>query len=41
MVLLDFGLAVERQCAERADLSTPNVVGTIQYMSPEQARSPR
>ncbi len=39
VVLLDFGLAVERQRAERADLSTPNVVGTIQYMSPEQART--
>ena len=38
VVLLDFGLAVQRERAERADLSTPNVMGTIQYMSPEQAR---
>ncbi len=37
VVLLDFGLAVQRERAERAELSTPNVVGTIQYMSPEQA----
>ncbi len=37
VVLLDFGLAVARERAERNDLSTANVVGTIPYMSPEQA----
>jgi serine/threonine protein kinase len=41
VVLLDFGLAVQRERAERAELSTPNVVGTIAYMSPEQARMTR
>lgn len=41
VVLLDFGLAIERERAEREDVSTQCVVGTISYMSPEQAHQAR
>jgi serine/threonine protein kinase len=38
VVLLDFGLAIARDRAERDDWSIADLVGTVQYMSPEQAR---